>query len=74
MRGLYCENECSCAHTTKLQDVVVQLAVVLFRNIELQQSIVGLQEGGAERRPLMVRLDGLDAHTCHRGLQHHAQT
>lgn len=54
----------TCAHTTKLQNVVVQLTVVLFRNIELQQSIVGLQEGGAERRPLMVPLDGLEAHTC----------
>lgn len=47
--------------TAELQDVAVQLAVVLLRHNEVQQSIVGLQRRRAERRPLIGRLHRLDA-------------
>lgn len=55
----------ACLHTAELQDVAVQFGVVLVRDIEVQQCIVGLYGRGAERRPLVGCLNSLDTHTRH---------
>lgn len=62
---------CVCVRTAELQDVAVQFAVVLLRHVEGQQCVVGLYRRGAERRPLVGRLNSMDPHTCHWGLGCH---
>lgn len=57
--------------TTELQYVAVQLAVVLLWDVEVQQCVVGLYRWGAERRPVVRRLNSLDSRASHWGLWRH---